>query len=357
MPERHSDDGSGDVVVLGGYGAVGRVVTRTLADLHPGRVVVAGRDERAAATFAARVPGVRARRVDVGLPDELSAVLDGAAAVVMCVERANAEVAVACLERGVHVVDVAATPGVIAAIEALDAIAEDGGAVAALSVGLAPGLTNVLARLCATDLPGATSIDIALLLGLGGDHGKDSVRWTVDGLVTTDTSGAGRARVDLPGFGVRSAYPFPFSDQHTLAAHLGIPVTTRLCFDSAVLTGAAFALRTAGVLRLLRGSTGRRMLTSALHRVRLGSDDVVVHVTATRGAETLSWAARGRDTSQVTGLITALTAHHVITAGPAPGVVHLEDLIDPLDLVAQLRGHGIEITAGGVRPDPARRHP
>jgi hypothetical protein len=42
----------GRIVVVGGYGAIGRVVARTLAGWFPGQVVVAGRDPRRAEAVA-----------------------------------------------------------------------------------------------------------------------------------------------------------------------------------------------------------------------------------------------------------------------------------------------------------------
>ena len=91
-------------------------------------------------------------------------------------------------------------------------------------IGVAPGLTNLLARLCVDGLPDAQGVDITVLIGLGERHGTAAVQWTVDGLTARqrrDGAGPGRARVSLPGFGTRGAYPFPFSDQHTLTETLG----------------------------------------------------------------------------------------------------------------------------------------
>jgi hypothetical protein len=339
----YSDSGRRNIALLGGYGAVGRVVATRLAELNPDRVVVAGRNGDAANAFADGTPGVIARRVDVTRPADLTGVLDDAAVVVMCVESANADVAEACLRRGVHYVDISATSSILTSVQELDSVAKASGATGVLSVGLAPGLTNLLGRLCVNDMPAARSLDIALLLGVDGEHGMDSVRWTVDGLLAP-TGPVGRARVDLPGYGRRYVHPFPFSDQQTLSKSLGIPVTTRICFDSAFLTRLVFSLRTVGVFALLRRIGGRRLLTAAFHRVRYGSDEFVVKVTASKGEEQCSWVARGHDTCRATGLVTALTAQHLYAEDCPPGVVHLENLVDPFDLVGHLRRYDVEAT-------------
>lgn len=149
------------IVVVGGYGAVGRVVSLALADRHHGTVVVAGRDVVRARTLARRSPGPLApTEVDAADAAGLARVLDGAGVLVMCADGANLDVARCCLERGVHYVDISASARVLGAIEALDPLARAHGAAAALSVGLAPGVTNLLARSC-VDLRPVTGLVFA----------------------------------------------------------------------------------------------------------------------------------------------------------------------------------------------------
>ncbi|WP_433476707.1 hypothetical protein ACQPZP_06410 [Spirillospora sp. CA-142024] len=114
------------VVVLGGYGAVGREVVAGLRG-HVPEVVVAGRDLAKA--------------------------------------------------RGVHYVDVSASREVLAGIAKLDRLATERSATAVLSVGLAPGITNLLAREF-----GGADLDIGVLLGSGERHGPSAVEWTLDSL-------------------------------------------------------------------------------------------------------------------------------------------------------------------------------
>lgn len=89
---------------------------------------------------------------------DVRSALDGAYAVLMCAEVDNARIARACLERGVHYLDVTASHPTLAAMRALE-----GDATALLSVGLAPGVTNLLARHC-VELTGAHDVEIGVLL-------------------------------------------------------------------------------------------------------------------------------------------------------------------------------------------------
>ena len=98
------------VVVLGGYGAVGRhVVAALAAEPAVAQVVVAGRSIARAERVAAAHPG-RARAATVELADEhaVARVLKDAAVVVACVPDDDGGSARAALARGVHFVDLSA---------------------------------------------------------------------------------------------------------------------------------------------------------------------------------------------------------------------------------------------------------
>ncbi|MFI9344718.1 saccharopine dehydrogenase family protein [Streptomyces sp. NPDC052773] len=373
---------AGRVLVVGGYGAVGTAVTSRLGGWFPGRVVPAGRD-------AERVRRLGGVRVDAGDPEGFRRVLDrlgDVAAVVLCVEPPDAEVARVCLERGVHLVDVGATAGLLDAVAGLDTVAVSAGATAVLSVGVAPGLTNLLARRAHEAVGGARRIDLTLLFGTGEHHGTDALRWTLAGL--SEPVRAAPRRVRLPGHGTRTAHPFPFSDQHTLPRTLprtlGVPrVTTRLCLDSRPLTAALFAARRAGLAGPLARPVVQRRLARALGRVRVGGDGFVVRVDAWGGGasrgdaaswgEAASWgdaAARGRRASwgdgdrhaayaltgrgqsRVTGLVAAHAVRVLMDGALAPGVRHVEELPPLAALPESLAGHGVRLLRldeGGLR--------
>lgn len=272
--------------------------------------------------------------------DELRQEPGGLTAVVLCVEPPDAGIARACLERGIGLVDVGATRELLDGTAALDDLAHSTGATAVLSVGVAPGLTNLLARRAHEAVGGAERIDLTVLLGAGERHGADAVRWTAAGLAEPVTGAPGR--YDLPGYGARTAHPFPFSDQHTLRRTLGVPeVTTRLALDSRPLTAALFALRRTGSARR---PAVRRLLTEAFRRIHLGGDGFAIRADAVRGTRHAAFALAGREQSRITGLTAAHTTRALLTGPLPPGVHHLEtlphltDLPERLDLVVHRVG-------------------
>ena len=73
------------------------------------------------------------------------------------------------------------------------------GSTAILSVGLSPGITNLLVREASTHLDQVEEANITVMLGLGEKHGKAAVEWTVDHM---DTSYEVRSKEGLLEFRV-----------------------------------------------------------------------------------------------------------------------------------------------------------
>lgn len=222
------------VLVLGGYGAVGAPVVDGL------------RAAGATALAAGRDPRRADRVVDLAAPrsfaDALSAVEPD-----VVVNAAGAEdpaLAALASAGGAAFVDVTATTGYVAALERLTTERP-----VVVSVGLAPGLTNLLAAAVHDRAPGP--VDLAIVLGAGEHHGSAGVAWSYSllGRHFTDPASGRRVRnytrprsFDLPGLGRRRLVRTDFSDQHTLTRDLGVPVRTWFGLDSRVATVALAAL-------------------------------------------------------------------------------------------------------------------
>ncbi|MEU8798883.1 saccharopine dehydrogenase [Spirillospora sp. NPDC048819] len=295
------------VVVLGGYGAVGREVVAGLLG-HVPEVVAAGRDLAKARTVDGAIP----MRIDLR-GDDLNRI--DADAVVMCADQENARVAEAALGRGIDYVDVSASHEVLAGIEKLDGLAREREATAVLSVGLAPGVTNLLAR----DLGGGDT-DIGVLLGSGDRHGPSAVEWTLDSLGAIGESW--RMRFPEP-YGTRTVHRFPFSDQYTLPGR----VRTGLCLDVRTLTA---------LLPRLARFRDRPALRAVLRRAHFGGDGFAV--AAASGGSVRSFT--GRRQSRATGLVTAMVVRRL--DGMDPGVRHIEDAVGP-GFLPELAEHGFAL--------------
>ncbi len=227
-------------------------------------------------------------------------------------------------------------------LEALNDGARASGVTGVLSVGLAPGITNLLVRHVRDILGGVRSAEITVLLGLGDTHGRDAIRWTLE-----NSRALGEAkRIQLPNpYGMRKAYGFDFADQHVVRCTLGIAhVRTRLCLEPACMTHVLGLLSASGVIALTGRMGAFEALARLLGAVRFGSDAFVAHVRA-QGDEGAAGAwVCGRKEAQVTGLMAGLVAERLGTTRLLPGVRHIEEAFELKQFSSTLEEEGFAVT-------------
>lgn len=350
-----------NIVVIGGYGHVGKVICDILGHRFPGRVFAAGRDfEKAEALSSESDRRVLPLQIDLTDARSVEKTLDNARLVVVCVDQEDTSFARTCLDRGVHYVDITASYGFLSRVERLDTLARERGATGVLSVGLAPGLTNLLARHCKDVLGNVRDLDIYVMLGLGEAHGEAAVRWTLvnlDRRFEIRRAGVPRMvdsfedpkRTVFPGkYGRRTAYLFDFADQHVVARTLDVEnVATRLCFDSALMTRLVALLKRTGLLGVLTRPELLNVLVPLAMRFHPSRDEFVVKVDAeaTIGSNVraCSGSISGRGEGYATGVVAALVAERVYTAGLARGVFHIDQLFSPPSFFDRIKDYGLAI--------------
>lgn len=337
-----------DIIVVGGYGHVGGKICNQLAIHYPGNVYAAGRSLARAEQFCQSGGGkVKPLRISVEEPLKEQQ-LERVKLVVMCLDQMDTAFAEACLLAGADYVDVSANGAFFAAMEQLNKSVNDQQGTAVLSVGLAPGLTNLLALKAVQSMDEVQRIDIGIMLGLGDAHGKAAIQWTVDSLSRsfhiTESGSARRVSSFTEGlktdFGAdlkaRTAYRFPFSDQETLPHTLGVPsVSTRLCFDSRIVTSTIALFKGLGFDRLLRLKPMRSLAIQLLGKLRVGSARYAVKITGygvKSGVETLiEYGLQGTEEAEITAQTAIAVAMAVYSSNLPKGVYHIEQLFE-LDL-------------------------
>jgi saccharopine dehydrogenase-like NADP-dependent oxidoreductase len=292
------------VLVLGGYGAVG---ARVIARLRERGVdaLAAGRDPRRADVV-----------VDARDRAAYRAALAGVDVVVNAAGIEDPPLVVATAERGAAFVDITASWPYV---DAVQRIAPPPPAPVLFSVGLAPGLTNLVAA----DVHDGQPVDIVVVLGAGEAHGAAATDWTYERLGRTFTDFDGqRVRnfghprtVELPGFGRRRVYRLDFADQHAVSRGFGTHVCTYFAMDS--------RLATAGLAALSRVPGARRM-PRGLHLP--GTERWLAFA---RSGSRRRWAA-GHNQSHATAIMTAWAVELVPTL--ASGVHHLHEVATLADL-------------------------
>lgn len=356
-------DAGNRVLIVGGYGNVGRRIAQLLGDDLGGRLLIGGRHIGRASRFAATLPGgARARVVDIDDPHSYPAALEGVGAVIMCLDTTELAFPHACVTRGIRYIDISASYEVIERLGFLRDLAGAHRATIISSVGLAPGLTSLLAEACVrSTVEFVSSIEVHLLFGLGDRHGKAALEWLVDRLHHPFIIGPRgdeyeawpfeeRARAQFPPpFGERVTYCFDFSDQHTLPRTLGVPsVRTWTTYDRERVAHGLSGLARLGVLRWTRYRAVRRLAVCLLRALRAGSDRFAVAVEAATErdkARAISATATGVGEAQATAVIVAATLRRVLANAPAAGVFQLDELYDLADFEETLAINGIEVCA------------
>jgi saccharopine dehydrogenase-like NADP-dependent oxidoreductase len=347
------------IVIIGGYGHVGQGIGRQLGERFPGRVYAAGRNAEQAVKFSESTGGqVLPMTFDLSQWGDESW-FDSVKLVIMCLDQTDDAFVRACLRTGTHYLDISANGTFLSRLEPLHEEAARHGATAVLSLGLAPGLTNLLAQRAVRNREHTEQLDIAILLGLGDSHGKAAIEWTIDNILAefAITEGgrkrpvasfSGGKRTDL-GFawGERMTYRFPFSDQQTLPRTLEVPgVSTRLCFDSRAVTGALALLRATGLTRLLRIPWVRRMAVRSFQAVKMGSDRFAVAVKGyskdSGKAAEAEYFLEGANESLATARTAAAVAEVVYSADLPKGLFHIEQLFE-----LEILGESIALKALG----------
>lgn len=333
------------ILVVGGYGHVGRLICQQLGNLYPDKVIAAGRSFSKAREFCSTTNGsVIPLELDItkSLPSDL---FETVRIVVMCLDQKDTGFIQACFANNVDYIDISANHSFLSRIEELQTEAMNHKTAAVLSVGLAPGLTNLLARHTKSYLDNTEEMDIYVMLGLGDRHGRAAIEWTIDNLntrfqvysnwkkVNVDTFSSGKTTYFGKELGERKGYRFYFSDQNSLPHTLQIPtVSTRLCFDSKVITYVIMLLKRVGIFRLIKYQSIRKVMVWLFSKIRWGKElyalkiDAFGEVSGKRVKAECS--IQGRQEALLTAKIAAKLTEKLYTMKGLNGIYHLEELFD-----------------------------
>lgn len=349
---------NGKILIVGGYGGVGRQIARRLSSEFPSQIIVAGRSYDKASAFAEELEGnVSPLAFDIQAAAQRPELLDRVALVVMCIDQLETDFVELCISRGIDYLDVTAGHGFFTKLEAFNKKAIDGNSTVVLSVGLAPGLTNLLAKNVHSKIEDVGHIDIFLMLGLGEKHGEAAVRWTVENFATEFSIRdkhdqrrvwpfhEGKSTVFPEGLGRRKAYRFNFPDQHVIIRTLEIPsAASWLCFDSALTTNLLALSERLGGLRLLRLRSLRNIVVRILRSFQFGSDIFAAKAQAYSLKNPLGGPYEstmiGNNETRATAIIASDVAREIYKSPLSAGVFHLEQLIDPQIIFQSLQDEG-----------------
>jgi saccharopine dehydrogenase-like NADP-dependent oxidoreductase len=272
-------------LIIGGYGMVGKKIASILIKEYSRQVVISGRNYSKALEFSQEL-GERAQplQLDVFDSKSIEKIPDDVSLVVMCLDQMDTFFVEACLRKGINYIDITANTSFILKLAEKKNLAISQHASALLSVGLAPGLTNLLAKQVCNLIPNVEQIDIFIMLGLGEAHGKAAIQWTLDHINSEFTildrgfekrvnSFENYVEADFPVHGKRKAYRFDFPEQRIIPNTLGIQtVSSWLCFDIPMMTTFYAMLKKIKVLQLLQNPKISKWAVRLLQNFQIGSE-------------------------------------------------------------------------------------
>jgi len=347
----------GDILVVGGYGVVGRLVAASLAPRFPDRVVIAGRDARRAQEFAESLAyGVRARRFDVNEPAQHADALRGVGTVMVCVAQREPRLLRAAIEEGLRYTDIAPRLPFWTGVEELHQRALQTGACVLLGAGLSPGISNMMARKL-SDLAGPIeSIETSILLSIGDEYGADSLVHLLeslkqpfklfrDGRYQSALAFSDGARVAFPGLGPRTGYVFPWSDVVYYPKTLGARTAVgRLAIEPRWANDLLRALVRAGAPSWLEHQgtlAGPRRAVDWLKRILSGGDHFALQVRVEGAGKVAAMSIAGRKQAAIAAASAAELCRMLATNEVcSPGVWLPEQIVSPEPFFAALELHG-----------------
>ncbi|WP_437723549.1 saccharopine dehydrogenase family protein [Sorangium sp. So ce861] len=342
---------TGSILVVGGYGEVGRRLAVQLEATQSGRVVVAGRHPE-------RAGGVRARRIDADDAASIERALEGVGVVVACVRQREPQLLRAAVRRGIAYTSIAPPWMPWPEIEPLREQARRTGARVVLAAGLEPGITSVLVRAAADRLGQVDAIETALLLGLGDAYGADSMAFileevgqpysiVIDGQVQTVNAFERSQRVAFPApVGLRRAYTMPFTDQRYYSATLGAKTAVaRIALDPPWLASVLSALLAVGLRRLLLRGGARGAVHGLVEKLRgrySDRDHFALVVDVRGGGRMIRSTLVGRQQAEATATgASAVTEALWWREVDTPGVWLAEQIIAPAPFLTRLAAQGL----------------
>ena len=330
---------NGNILIIGGYGEVGGKIAKLLLQSYPNRIWIAGRNIEKAKDFCVQHKNlVRPLQLDVSEkvhPEQL----ENVALVIMCLEQKDTAFAQLCLNEGIIYIDITASYTFLKKLEALHSLAVQKHSTAIFSVGMAPGLTNLMAMHAARQLSSLEKMHISILLGAGDTHGTAAILWILQQLNKPFSSYnnqkvanfTNKRTVKFKKIGKRSVYQFNFSDQHTLTKHFpSIPIVTRLGFDVEPLNKFVSFLQKSRIACLLKFNGIQILLASLIQKIKIGSDVCGIQIEAIgkihHKVASFTLDFLDRDESLVTAKVAAFIANEFINNKHPAGAYHIEEL-------------------------------
>lgn len=347
-----------NVLIIGGYGVVGRQIAALLAQRHPRlRLTLAGRSLHHAQAAASQIPGAQGACIDIRSAQPLAGLHEKPDVVVAAANDDDDRLLAAAAASGTPLIDITRWTERMqtgaARLMALPGQASVASPIVFASSWMA-GVAATLAREAASHLARVEHIDIDILYALQDKSGPDSVAYMDRLAQPFRIMQGGQAAWASPlsdprdvafanGPTARTAR-FDAPDQFTLPTLTGAhSVATRIAFDDPLSSWALRMAVRSGLWRLLSGPAFSKLRHAVLHNPGTGAP------------HRIEISARGQDAAR-------RPAHAALSIHAPQGQTHLTAVgaLIQIERVLGLNGHapapaGLQVAEAWTDPALARR--
>ena len=349
------------ILIIGGYGTVGSIVSRQLALRYPSKIIVGGRNKDKAQMLIEQ-NGLSAKAIYLDVEKERFDEVDfnEIHTAVSCIETMNLFFILECIQFNINYTEVGASFDVHKRFFELSDYIDNSDCLVIPSVGLVPGLSNILAFNGAKQFSEIEEIHTYVMLGLGESHGIDSVRWMLEKANSSFKIKTKEGSVVVKGFthprstrllneqGERTFYFFDFSDHHTIPLLVDTKaIDTRIGFDSRAITYLFYLLQKIGFLKWYK-NLGPKRLKKVLDFIRMGSErfglQIEINGKDSLGMQSsIKYLATGENEAMATATVTSYAAELMYLNKTQKGLKHIEEVCDLDELKGYLEKHNIRI--------------
>ena len=311
------------IMIVGGHGQVGQYISRAL---NGENLVLAGRSqEKIEAYLKTSHMNAEIRVLDIHKPDW--ALLEDIRALIVCVDQTDTKLIEYCNKNEMAYMDVTANSDFIQKVYELNI---DRASIV-LGIGLAPGITNLLAHELTKKLTPPAEVRLHVVLGMGDKHGDEAISWTLKQFTSPYThkkynqlkplsmaSSIRYKKKQLP------TYNFNFVDQHMLNRNREDMIyTTYFGFDVAFLSRFLHVMQKANIMGVFKWPFIQSGIRTMMKKPFMGSDMFM----AAAEAQGKTIKVVGKDEAKFTGLVAAEVAKVLATTKLRPGLLGIEDVV------------------------------
>lgn len=250
------------ILIVGGYGVVGSQVARLFRQRHPAiPILLGGRNPASASKLIDEIDNAEAIKLDVTVDKPLTTLDANPIVILNVVNDSDNTLLIDSINRSIAYIDVTRwTEKMREAIDCASTKNLQGPVV--LSSGWMAGVTALIAAAASQRFSIINSIDIDILYGMGDKSGPNSIEYIDRMAVPFEIVLEGEKQqrypfsdpktVKFPSGYKGKVYRFDTPDQMTLPTSLKAKsVSSRIGYDSALITGSLAFLIKSGVMKLL----------------------------------------------------------------------------------------------------------